>query len=127
MRYLAILLLVFASTVGAQVIRRCVDSEGHVTFTNTSSCPSGTVEHEAKRYRPEPNRPNPPLVVHRERPRSFYYEQYRPKRRTWRDDCLDARAEIRRQMLVTKKPTYQDRRRWNDVERNACKGRDPDI
>lgn len=133
MRFITLFLLLTACSAHSQVLRRCVDEVGHVTFTNTGACPKGTVDEQARIYTPEPDRRSRQSApVRRSAPArrvdepGLYYSTPRPSRtRSWRDDCREAKEQVRAQQLATKRPTFMDYRRWNDIEHGACKGRDP--
>lgn len=140
MRAFVVFMMLGASfAADASAVFRCVDSEGHVTFTNVESCPDGTVSASATAYKPERNTRARTWVEEEARQAEILRQnrgssgRSRPqqssgtgKSRTWRDDCRAARHRVEEQRLRTTTVTYDDLRRWNDIVFDACNGRHPD-
>ena len=134
----AVLLVLTPPALRAAEVSRCVAADGHVTFTSGKG-PEGTKLTASTPYTPE--RVSTPRTWQSEYNRqtrifqgddadagegSYYRKSGKPKSRTWKDTCREARELVQEQRLRTRNPTYDDQRRWNDIEFSACQGRNPD-
>lgn len=120
-------------------VLRCEDESGHVTFTNTGDCPDGTISQHSTLYVPERNRRSSTWAEEEakqakafgrgsdsQRSNHRYISRDNTRRgAAWEEECRKAKAIVIAQKAHSRTPTYDDRRRWNDIEYSACKGRTP--
>lgn len=136
---LGLFFIISASSQAAEVLR-CKDKTGHITLTNAPQCPDGTVMQSATPYVPERNTRSR-TWVEEEAKQSEAFSRNRDDRhrwnyhyidvqsgrqdQPWERECREAKRDVQRERSRTRKPTYDDLRRWNGMEFSACKGRTP--
>ena len=114
-------------------IRRCVDADGHVTFTS-SACPDKSQLTDITPYVPERQRAQRTWAQERDRQARILSGQgggyavggAGKTEQAWEAGCRQARATVAAARKANKKPTYDDIRRWNGIVFSACQGRHPD-